>query len=163
MDRVPVFIEVADRANANICESAARALINAKLKPVGFARTLAELADVLKALKTNNVVPAVYIINTFKARDILPHLDPMMGETPAVFLRRSMFLGQSGLMDHLATDPNQPNTIKLLTNMTPRLTSIWRYGAKNATQVAQKIVACTQKFCADGNFRHYEIANKSTD
>ncbi|HYF48938.1 MAG TPA: hypothetical protein VEJ63_06015 [Planctomycetota bacterium] len=50
--------------------------------------------------------------------------------------------------------------MSMIKNMTPRLTSVWTYGAKNADQVATKLLNCTMKFVADQNFRHYEIANQ---
>ncbi len=163
MSRIPIFIEVPEATkDANICVKAVQVLLEQKIEPVGLATHLPELTDVLKQLREHGLEAAVFIINTFKAKEIIAQLDPMMGEVPAVFLRRAMFAGQSGLMDHMP-DPSRPlgSTMTTLKNMTPRLTSIWTYGAKNVDQVSQRIVRCTQKFVADGNFKHYEIENKA--
>ena len=162
MSRIPIFIEVPDATKeANICAKAVQVLLEQKVEPVGLATHLAELTDVLKQLRENGLEAAIFIVNTFKAKDIIAQLDPMMGEVPAVFLRRAMFAGQSGLMDHMPDPGSVGSTMTTLKNMTPRLTSIWTYGAKNVDQVSQRIVRCTQKFVVDGNFRHYEIENKA--
>ena len=164
MSRIPIFIEVPEATQeANICAKASQMLLEQKVEPLGLATHLDELNDVLKTLRENGLEAAIFIVNTFKAKDIIAKLDPLMGESPAVYLRRGMYAGQSGLMDHLP-DIDRPvgATIATLKNMTPRLTSIWTYGGKNVDQVAQRIVRCTLKFVADGNFRHYEIENQAS-
>jgi len=162
MSRIPIFIEVPEATKeANICAKAVQVLLEQKIEPVGLATHLAELTDVLKQLRENGLEASIFIVNTFKAKEIIAQLDPLMGEVPAVYLRRGMYAGQSGLMDHMPEAGNVGSTMATLKNMTPRLTSIWTYGAKNVEQVSQRIVRCTQKFVTDGNFRHYEIENKA--
>jgi hypothetical protein len=166
MSRIPIFVEVPEATQeASICGKAVETLLAQKIEPIGFATHLPELLEILKTLKDNALEPAIFIVNTYKAKDIITQLDPLMGEVPAVYLRRALYAGQSGLMDHLAGGESVArvqSTLTTLKHMTPRLTSIWTYGIKNAEQVAQRIVRCTQKFIADGNFRHYEIENQSS-
>lgn len=166
MSRIPIFVEMLDATKeANICGLAVESLLAQKIEPIGFATHLAELNDILKTLKDNALEPAIFIVNTYKAKEIITQLDPLMGEVPAVYLRRALYAGQSGLMDHLATAETGrrlQSTLTTIKQMTPRLTSIWTYGTKNADQVAQRIIRCTLKFIADGNFRHYEIENQSS-
>jgi hypothetical protein len=166
MSRIPIFIEVPDATKeANICGKVVESLVAQKIEPVGFATYVAELSEILKTLKEIELEPAIFIVNTYKAKDIITQLDPMIGEVPAVFLRRALYAGQSGLMDHLAPGESVSrvqSTMTTLKHLTPRLTSIWTYGTKNADQVATRILRCTQKFIVDGNFRHYEIENQSS-
>ena len=121
-----------------------------------MATSLDELHEILETLKQNGLQPAIFVINTFECRNILKQLDPIMGDSPAVYLRRQLYAGQSGLMEQ---DPNNP-TVKVLKSKTPRLTSIWMYGAKSAAFVTQSVVKCMLQFHADGDFRRFEIASK---
>ena len=156
MNRVPVLIEVTQQAEAQLCRAICDALLRHQLAPVGMATSLDELHEILEALKQNGLQPAIFLINTFESRDILKQLDPLMGECPAIYLRRQLYAGQSGLMEQ---DPNNP-TVKVLKSMIPRLTSIWMYGAKSAATVTQNVVTCMLQFHADGDFRHFETASK---
>jgi hypothetical protein len=158
---VPIFIEVADVPEAKLCEKVVQALMAQKIEPVGYATHMQELLDIMTALKDAALEPSIFIVNTFKAKEIIPKLDPILGETPAIFLRRGLYAGQSGLMQHLvADDKNRGNTMTIINKMTPRLTSVWTYGAKNVDQVVSRLTRCTIQFAADNDFRHYEMANK---
>lgn len=163
MSLIPIFIEMPEATQeANICAKAVQALLEQKIEPIGFATHYDELVEIVKTIKENGLAPAIFIVNTYKAKDIIAKLDPLMGEAPAVYLRRGLYAGQSGLMDHIGQGATRPasTTVTTLKEMSPRLTSIWTYGVKNVDQVAQRIIRCTQKFVADGNFRHYEIENQ---
>jgi hypothetical protein len=161
MSRVPIFIEVAKAGEAQLCRAVVDVLLEQGMAPIGMATSMTELTEILTAIKENALEPAIFIINTFESKEILPQLDALMGDKPAVFLRRGMYAGQSGLMDQLvADDPNKMNTMAVLKKLTPRLTAIWTYGAKNAAQVTQRMIQCMQRYQADGDFRHFEIAAK---
>ena len=156
MNRIPILVEVTKHPEAQLCRAISEALLQHQVAPVGMATSLEELHEILETLKKNGLQPAIFVINTFESRDILKQLDPLMGESPAIYLRRQLYAGQSGLMEQ---DPNNP-TVKVLKSMIPRLTSIWMYGAKSAASVTQSVVKCTLKFHADGDFRHFEVASK---
>ena len=91
-------------------------------------------------------------------RAIFPVLDEIMGETPAVFFRRAMQAGQSGLMEYMPTeDVGVVTTETLVKRMTPRLTVFWPYGSKTSDQVVSGAVEALKRFRATGSFRHFEI------
>jgi hypothetical protein len=163
MSGVPIFIEVAKAREAQLCRSIVDSLLAQGMAPIGMATSMTELTGILAALQQNNLAASIFIINTFEAKDILPQLDPLMGELPAVFLRRGLYAGQSGLMEQFPDDPNKMATMVVLKKLTPRLTAIWTYGAKNAPQVMQRMMQCLARFQADGDFRHFEISAKLGD
>jgi len=160
MNRIPIFIEIATQAEAQLCRTVVVSLLQQQIVPVGLATSLNELNEILDQLKQNGLNPAIFVVNTFEAKDILPQLDPLMGDLPVVYLRRALYAGRSGLMDQLVEDPNKPETTTVLKSLTPRLTSIWPYGTKNASQVTLRLMNCMLHFHADGDFRHFEIAAK---
>jgi hypothetical protein len=159
MSRIPIFIEVTKQTDAQLCRTVVDTLLQ-QIQPIGLATSMAELNDILATLKQNNLSPAIFVINTFEAREIVPQLDPLMGDLPAIFMRRGMYAGRSGLMEHFPEDPNKMATMAVLKKLTPRLTSIWTYGTKNAAQVTLRMIQCMQRYHADGNFRHFELAAK---
>ena len=163
MSNIPIFVEVPHSLESNICFLATKMLEKQNFPSLAYATSVPELQDILKQFKERSLQPALFVINTYKAKEIIPQLDGLMGETPAVFLRRGMYAGQSGLMNYLAVDnskPAQPNTLMAIKKLTLRLTSIWSYGGKNTEQVAQRLSRCILRFGEDGNFKHFEIANK---
>src|SRR5476649_1796375 len=105
MNRIPILVEVTKQAEAQLCRAITDALLQQQVAPVGMATSLVELHEILETLKQNGLQPAIFVINTFESRDILKQLDPFMGELPAVYLRRQLYAGQSGLMGQ---DPNNP-------------------------------------------------------
>jgi hypothetical protein len=163
MSNIPVFVEVPDSKDVGICQRAVKILEQQNFPSLAYATSLPELQDIIKQFAERSLQPGVFIINTYKAKEIIPQLDGLMGETPAVFLRRGMYAGQSGLMNYLAVDENknsaQQNTLMAIKKLTLRLTSIWSYGAKNTDQVAQRVARCVLRFSEDGEFKHFEIAN----
>jgi hypothetical protein len=163
MSNIPVFVEVPDSKDINICQRTTQMLEQQNFPSLAYATSLPELQDILKQFAERSLQPALFVINTYKAKEIIPQLDGLMGETPAVFLRRGMYAGQSGLMNYLAVDSNnpaQPNTLMAIKKLTLRLTSIWSYGGKNTEQVAQRLSRCILRFGEDGDFKHFEIANQ---
>jgi hypothetical protein len=165
MSNIPVFVEVPDSKEAGLCARAVAELTKQNFPSVAQASSLEGLQDILKQFAERKLTPGVFIVNTFKAKPIIPQLDKLMGEAPAVFLRRGMYAGQSGLMEQLGigrdgSQTNTQNTMATIGKMTPRLISIWQYGSKNADQAAQKIVKCVLRFAEDGDFKHFELANR---
>src|SRR5213595_399950 len=117
MDGVPFFIEVPDAKGAKelqICARISSILAQQNIDPLPFASSLVETEQVLGALKHADLSPAIFVINTFGAKDILAGLNPLLGEKPALFLRRGMFAGKSGLMETLAPNPDKAATMAII-------------------------------------------------
>src|SRR5471032_1807949 len=129
MAGVPIFIEMPGAAEVNICGRTVDMLMQLGVQPVGYAANLEELEAISAQLAENSLQPSIFVVNTYTAKDLIPELDRIMGDSPVVFLRRGMYAGQSGLMDHLAVStPNSTSTMTALGKMRPRLTSVWLYG-----------------------------------
>jgi hypothetical protein len=163
MDGIPFFIEVPDpkgTSDQHICAKISAILHQQNIDPLPFAGSLNETLQVMGALKHAQLTPAIFVINTFGAKEILPELNPVLGETPALFLRRGMFAGKSGLMETLAPNPDKAATMAVIGKLTPRLTSIWAYGNKNSDQVASRVAQALARFLKSGNFRDIEAAAK---
>ena len=152
--RVPVFVEVittGQHASVQLCRKIMILLFKEKVAPLPFATTAKEVADVLAALKSRGMTPAVFIINTFYAEELMPQIDALMGETPVVYLRRQIFA------DPLSAKPGSaaatgPNVTEVLQKMTPRPNVEWIYGSQTADDVAAKGANALLQFLNDGNF-----------
>ena len=157
---VPVLVEVAgtrETPEANLCCKIMALLFEKKIAPVGMAGTVEEVKEVLQHIKEAGLAPAIFVVNTFGAKDILPALDPLIGELPVLYLRRQLFAGKSGLMDRLlGGEVSVLQTSTVLSHMTPRLTSMWFYGSKNSDVVAKRAAGALLRFLEDGEFRHIE-------
>lgn len=158
--RIPIFIELAQTEDAKVCAKAVQMLMQGGMQPIGLCTSPQELQDVMAQLKQHNLEPAIFVVNTYGTKELLPVLDPIMGERPVVFVRRALYVGQSGLQDSLMPDPNKAATMAVIGKMTIRLTSVWTYGSKNTDQIAQRLAKCMQRFAEDGNFRYFEIESK---
>jgi len=160
---IPIFVEVPDKPEIAICAPVTQMLLEQGIQPVGLATSVEELESILQQLKENSLEPGIFIVNTFLAKPIIPELDRLMGEAPVVFLRRSLYAGQSGLMDFLAVTPDgKQSTLHAIQKLRPRLTSIWQYGSKNADQVRQRVLKCMLRYLNDKDFKHFEIENKTS-
>src|SRR5947207_2082262 len=85
MRRLPFFIEALpsdDSAGFRVCQKVMTNLFKARITPLPFATTTREAGDVLGALKKQALAPAIFVVNTYGAGEMLPLLDPFMGETP---------------------------------------------------------------------------------
>ena len=140
-----------------------RATSGAELGPaaVALTGTTEEVRAVLDEMKAYNLAPALFVINTFGARDIMPLLDLVMGDSPVLYFRRSLYIGQSGLM--LAMNPDEASSIlaaeAALVRMRPRPTAMWYYGSKNADEIARRAVLALGRFLESGDFSHVESAS----
>ena len=159
MPGVPVFIEVDDtrrRADARICSQVVELLMAKEIQPVGLAGSVEETRAILEQMKAHNLEPAMFAINTFGAKDILPALAPLMGDLPAIFFRRSLYLGQSGFLDTAGVGATL--AIEALIKIRPRPTSIWYYGGKNCGELAKRAAIAIALFLESGDFLHVERA-----
>ena len=155
----PFFIEApaTQQADVNICAKIMRILFEHKIRPIPFASSLADIDSILTSLKTRNIRPSIFLVNTFGAKEILKELNPVLGELPTLYFRRSLHAGESG-MSELLPDPNKNDTMEMIGKFTPRLTSVWMYGGKNSGSIAQHAAAALLKFLGDGDFKHIEKA-----
>ena len=156
---VPVFIEVVtgvDHANAEVCRKIMAALFKEKVAPLPFASTAQEVAGVLDALKARGMVPAVFVINTFWAEDLLSQIDPLMGQTQVVYLRRSIFSGpllKAAAADAASAEAGSlTTTTTVLDKMTPRPCVHWTYGSQTAGEVAAAGAKALLRFLREGDW-----------
>ena len=159
MKRLPFFIEVwesSNNAEVRLCHKVMAHLFKQKITPLPFATTAREVADVLLALKKQGLVPSLFVVNTFWAEQILPMLDPLIGETPTLFFRREICS-----QDVLGGDAARGMTTVAIRNMTPRECSIWAYGSKTSDAVAERAAQAVVKYLQDGVFQTIERSNPS--
>ena len=161
MEPIPFFIETpaaAEKPGTAICSRIRAELLRQGPQILPYATSAAEAQQVAAGMRAAGHVPAVFLINTMGARGILPVLDEIMGETPAVFFRRAMQAGQSGLMDYMPLEAAGALTTEIMVKrMTPRLTAFWPYGSKTSDQVVSRAVEALKRFRSTGSFRHFEI------
>ena len=157
---VPVLIEVlaaGRHADTALCPRVAGLLMQKGIRPVGLADSLDQTRTILEELRPHQLTPAIFVVNTFGARDILMDLDPLMGDLPVLYLRRALFAGQSGVLDQMnRLGPGSPTATAALGKMKPRLSSMWFYGAKNADAVATRAAEALGAFLCTGDFREIE-------
>lgn len=162
MSGVPFFIDTEDAAGPDsiqICGRIRMGLLKSGIAPLPLASTLEEFKAVLKGLQQAGQHPAIYIVNTFGAKELIGPLDQLMGDTPVMFFRRTLFAGQSGFMEKMSIDSGTSTTVNMIEKMAVRLTSVWFYGSKNSDRVAQLAATAVSRFLEDGEFRHIELAN----
>lgn len=162
---VPFLIEskFARDQGLDPCARICRRLLQAGCSPVPFGETVAEVNQIAHSMKNVRCQAAIFIVNTLDAKDMLKRLDPVMGETPALFLRRELMAGRSGLTDHLVPDPDTAHTMYVLGKLTFRLTSIWYYGGRNLDKVAGHATDALLRFLEDRQFRHIESMRNFTE
>jgi len=157
---VPLLVEVeaaGRQPDTALCARLADLLAQKDIRPVGLAASLDQTRAILEEMKCQELAPAIFVVNTFGARDILGGLDSLMGDLPVLYLRRSLFAGQSGLLDQMnLIGPGSPMVTAALGKMKPRLTSMWFYGAKNADVVATRAAEALGAFLSTGDFRQIE-------
>lgn len=158
MPRIPLLIDSypAREKGMDICARIAYRLAQKDLGPLPYASALPCLQTELRALQSKGQWPALFAVNTLGAGELLPQLDPLIGETPVLFLRRSLDAGHSGLNRVFSNRPATKNTTLILKNMRPRLASIWYYGGKTEREVADEAAHAICQFLQDGEFRHIE-------
>ncbi|MGD0089738.1 MAG: hypothetical protein ABSE73_07445 [Planctomycetota bacterium] len=145
-----------------VCSKVLELLREKQIAPLGLAGTVEEVRDVLVQLKKNRLSPGIFVINTFGAKDILPGLNPLMGEVPALFLRRQLFAGKSGLADIIKADASKSATTMIAQGRgTPRLTAVWPYGSKNSYETAKYAAGVLFRFLQDGDFTGIASAAKA--
>ena len=163
MAGIPMFIEVPEtqaQPEARVCCKINVLLTQRQIAVTGMAGSVEEARKFVEGLKQLNRAPAIYVVNTFGAKPILRDLDKFIGELPVLFLRRRLFAGKSGLMDHISGGGGQVGVVQTMSLLkgTPRLTSIWFYGTKNSDEVAKLAAGALFRFLDDGDFLHIERA-----
>lgn len=157
---IPFFVEsqFAHEQGMDPCARIWRRLRVAHVEPVPFGQTVAEVNQIARSMKEARCTPAIFVVNTLNAKDMLKRLDPVIGETPTLFLRRELMLGQSGLAEYLLPDPETAHTLHVLGKLTLRLSSIWYYGARTMDSVAERATEALLAFLLDRDFRRIETA-----
>lgn len=161
MKRVPLFVEVLeskDNAPLQICRKIMANLFRQKIAPLPFGSSIDEIRAVLASMRTKGMPPAIFVVNTFWAEELLTELDPMIGQTPALFFRRNLFAASTSSLAKAIGGPStgSDKTSLILRSMTPRLTSIWGYGTKSGDTLAATAADALMNYLNDGNFAHIE-------
>lgn len=161
MTRFALFIEASGgEPCVPIVRHTMRALYAQGVTYWPFAASLTDLRDILKTLQQRNEKPSLFVLNTFGTEKILPTVDFLMGETPALFFRRQLYWLHEGGGE---SDAGSTHFSSILKKMTPRLTSVWRFGGANAKDVAQLASRCIAQYLADGAFRHLEYQSQKRE
>ncbi|HEY3321559.1 MAG TPA: hypothetical protein VGP72_13910 [Planctomycetota bacterium] len=151
---VPVLVEVLEsgqNANLQVCRKIMALLIKQKIAPLPFATNIDEVAGVLHNLKDKGLSPAIFIINTYWAEEVLRDLDAMVGDTPILLLHRQIYAGMNGENGTL-TLPFQ--------DMDSRQIAICRYGAKTTDSLAERVAAQVQIFLKGGDFHQIALLGR---
>jgi len=157
---VPMLLEsqaAASQPDTAMCARVADILVKQCPHPLGLANSLDQTRSVLEEMKAQQLAPAIFVVNTYGAKDILRELDALMEDKPVLYLRRALFAGQSGLLDQVnLASPGMVTATVELRKMKPRLTSMWFYGGKNAEAIAIQAAEALGAFLKTGDFRQIE-------
>jgi hypothetical protein len=150
--RVPLFVETiegAAHADLQICRKLAAQLCKHGISPLPFANSLSQLISVLHALKARNEWPAVFVINTYWAEEILRDMDALTGDTPIMLFHRVL------------TPTHKPgesaDSLLGLQEASMRPITFQTYGAKNSTLIADSTYPHILKFLEDNDFSHIQM------
>ncbi|MGD0093757.1 MAG: bacteriohemerythrin [Planctomycetota bacterium] len=159
--KMPLLVEVesaGQHPDTAMCARLAKLLMQKGIPSVSMASTLDQTRTVLEEMASDKLAPVIFVVNTFGAKDILGHLDLLMGDLPVLYLRRALFSGQSGLLDQLNVNKNSQTMASVLGRMKPRLVSMWYYGAKNIGRTAERAAEALCAFLNSGDFWMIEHA-----
>lgn len=160
MDRFPFLIEapMPGEEYLQVCARVRELLQEQGVAPLPLASSLERALQLRENLRAQEAAPAVFVVNTYQAKEIIPNLDELMGETPVIFMRRGLLAGHSGLNKHVPLHSGLASTEVMIGKMQPRLTSIWYYWKRNVDQVAKRASQSILRFFQDDSFRHIEAA-----
>ncbi len=158
MSAFPLFVEsdLAFRQQVGICAEIRRYLFKKKFTLLPYATNLKELIQLTDHLKKEGRHPSIFVVNTFGSKDLLPELDRRMGSSPAVYLRRSLMKGQSGLLEQLAPTVQDDDTVDMVGKITPRPSVFWYFGSTSLPKVAESSAQALALFLDSGDFRYIE-------
>ncbi|HEY3321773.1 MAG TPA: DUF4388 domain-containing protein [Planctomycetota bacterium] len=158
MQRVPFFIEVlhsSQSAPLQICRKTMAGLFRRHIAPLPFAGSMDEVHQVLASLKAKGISPAVLVINTYWADEILPQVDVLIKDVPLLlFVREIITETTTTRISSLGVDADKTSTTIEAISQRPK--SIWGYGAKTTEQMADTAAVAIEEFLKDGNFVHIE-------
>lgn len=159
MKKVPVFIEMPNpgaKPDAMVCQIAINTLQSLGYTDLPLAHSIDDLVAQLHLMVEKDQEPAVFVLNTFSAREVIKQLDPIVGDTPMIFMRRNMFAGKSGLSEHFDLGTNTESTMTAMKNMKPRLAAAWNYGSMNGPDIARGVARAIDTFLKTGDFKAVE-------
>lgn len=159
MTKVPVFIEMPNpggKPEAFVCQIAINTLQSLGYTDMPLAHSYDDLIAQLQVMVDKDQEPAVFVVNTFNAREVIKKLDPVVGDTPLIFMRRSMFAGKSGVSEHFDLGTNTESTMAVMKNMRARLVASWNYGSMNGPEIAKNVARAVDGFMKTGDFRAVE-------
>jgi len=64
-----------------MCARVAELLMQKGIRPAGMAGSLDQTRTILEEMASHELAPAIFVVNTFGAKDILEDLDTLMGES----------------------------------------------------------------------------------
>lgn len=158
--RSPVMIETVagpNFAGVQVCRKTMTALFKLGVSPLPFASTNAELSALQQTMECRGMRPALYIVNAFGSEHLFPELDRLMGDTPAIFLRRELF-SHTKCLQAVFGEMDALTASQYLGTMTPRLAVTWPYGPKSSSDVAEHVAHAAQRFLESGDFTLVERA-----
>lgn len=153
MTSVPFFVEAWEgriQPNLQICHMIMAALFKQNIKPLPLATSPVEARQVLDALTKKGSRPAVFVMNSYSAEDIISDMDGLIGETPVVLLRRD-----TGSGFYLTRKKEIMETTVLMQKMKGRQSALCPYDSKNSHYVAECVAQCLVKFLGDQDFWHF--------
>lgn len=157
MTRIPFFIESvtsAQHANVQVCRKIMVTLLRERIAPLPLASNLKEVEDLLGSLQARGLEPAIFVVNTYMAEELLSQVDALIGQTPVVYLRRRIF--SEPLLGNCASRLAHHSTTAILKKLTPRLNAQWAYGSGTANEVAANGAKALLRFLSEGNFAAME-------
>ena len=131
---VPVFIEAwsgTHEAQLQICRKIVALLCRSGITPLPFANSIDDVVAIIHSLRKNKQAPAIFVVNSYWAEQILLDLDAVVGETPILLLHR-MLSKPAGLVSN--TD-----TLLGLHEVSSRKIAVVSYGAKTADSIASHV------------------------
>lgn len=158
--RSPVLIETVagpNFADVQICRKTMAALFKLGVAPLPFASTNPELSALQQTMECRGMRPSLYVVNAFGSEHLFPELDRLMGDTPAIFLRRELF-SHTKCLQAVFGEMDALTASQYLGTMTPRLAVTWPYGPKNSGEVADHVAHAVRNYLESGNFTCVERA-----
>lgn len=151
---LPIFIEVLQKQTSSdlqICRKIAAQMFRNNVSPLPFASSTYETAEVIHSLRRKDLEPALFVINTYWAEEILKDLDAVAGELPILLLTRR---AAGSALDLQATSDDDKSCP--LKDLDKRRIVKCHYGAKTSQHTADVVSKALVQFAQDGQFWHVQ-------
>jgi hypothetical protein len=156
--RVPLFVERTEQPETMLCRKIVAALFAQRISPLPFAANAREFSDVCSALQARHTPPAVFVINTADAAELLTQIERTTDPNIPMLLFHRQFYSEAAMSPVAMREAGVARVIERIT----RKKCVWAYGGLTVDAVARTAAEAIRQFLRNGDFSQFERVNPKT-